>query len=809
MLALGFIFLSLGGLPLLQIPSRIANPLLVAGRIALLLGALSFMGRQVKLGWISAIFFTFLGSYYTFMFVHPSIVGRTITVSATICLYSVMTAHALLAKGTGPRSASSRFTAGVFLAHGTFLAALVLYTLLAKPIATYASFAPIQIAAFIVPTITSTLWTFGFILMVNQRLILENAEEHRNLQRIFNTSPDAASITRLSDGLVVDVNQGFLAMSGYTREEVLGNSTLSMKIWHHPEDRETFLWELVATGGCENREFLFDHKEGKSLVGLLSAKIISINQAPHIISVVRDISERKRMEAALRESEETYRSILNASPDDITITDLEGRLLMVSPVANAMFGYEPGEGDGMRIQQFIVPEDLPRAMANIQKMLEGGNQGTNEYRGIRKDGSSFDIEVNSGLVHTGDRPSRMVFIVRDITTRRRAEQERAELEARNRQLQKSESLGRMAGAIAHHFNNQLQSVLVNLELLSELPKGSDPTPRLAGAKWATERAAEVSRLMLSYLGQTSHKQEPCALSDLCRGSLAVIQNTLPGSVTLQVDLPTPGPYVLANLSELQQVLSNLIANAAESLGDQPGNLLVRLSSVDTTQLPLGRSFPVDWRPEAPGYACLEVIDTGCGIAESEFDKLFDPFFSTKFIGRGLGLSVVLGIVQAHGGSVLVESQPGQGSSFKVLLPLEAASTSASVATNQDPGTLEAWGAVLLVDDDPVLLESTGALIEHLGFQLLTAMDGVEALELYPLHRERIRCVITDLTMPRMDGWATLAALRKLDPDLPVILASGYSQTEVLASLQSERPQVFLGKPYGRQQLMEALAKVLS
>ena len=239
--------------------------------------------------------------------------------------------------------------------------------------------------------------------------------------------------------------------------------------------------------------------------------------------LAREIAERKQADEALQRSEERYRSIVHASPDDITITDREGRILIVSPAAFTIFGYEQGdEFLGHPLTDYIIPEDRDRAMAQIALKRQGVMTGPTEYRGLRKDGSTFDIEVNSEFIRDAEgSPTGMVVIVRDITERKQAEAERGKLEAQNRQLQKAESLGRMAGAIAHHFNNQLRAVMGNLEMaMMELaPGGESSRKSLTEAMKASNKAAEVSGLMLTYLGQTPGKREPLDLSEACRRSL--------------------------------------------------------------------------------------------------------------------------------------------------------------------------------------------------------------------------------------------------------------------------------------------------
>lgn len=809
-MALGFIFLPIGTLGHPALVSRIGNPLLVLGRIGLLIGICRFVDRRISPWILGSFFLAFLALYYFFMFGWDSISGRTVVVSAAIAALSVAAAYHLLFKSHRSFSGAAAFTGSIFLLHGGYLVAVTGYTLFSKPIQAYADYSAIQMAAFIIPAVTSTLCTFGFILMVNQRLSSDHIEEKENLRKVFNTSPDAALITRLSDGVILDANLGFSGLSGYERSAIIGTSVRDLDLWCDPSDRVRLMAEVARTGHCENIESVYRRKGGGLLVGMTSARTLTIGDQPHLVSVTRDITGKRLAEEALKESEETYRSILRASPDDITITDLEGRILLVSPAASRMFGYEPGDEVGRSLLDFVAPEDQEWARSNVERLLQGSIKGPNAYRGIRKDGSSIEIEVNSGLIHgIHGQPVKMVFIVRDITERRKAEAEREELASRTRQLQKAESLGRMAGAVAHHFNNQLQSVMGNLELMS------DTAMDLAGSRWltrarqATERAAEVSRNMLAYLGQASRDQEPRFLSELCRASLPIIQGSLPEFVAIEAKLPEPGPVIRVDATQFQQVLTNLVTNAWEATTGTRGSIRIALTTCLAADIPETHRFPVDWLPQAPSYACLEVADTGCGIAAADIEKLFDPFFSTKFSGRGLGLSVVLGIVQAHGGALTVESRKDQGSTFRVFLPVCAGTQPDATAAEPRPAGHEGGGTILLVDDDEYLLMATGAIIERMGYTLLTARDGVEAVDVFRQHRAEIRCVITDLTMPRMDGWETLAALHELDPALPVIMASGYDKAQVMSGAHPHRPHAFLGKPYGLQALRETLDQVLA
>ena len=524
-------------------------------------------------------------------------------------------------------------------------------------------------------------------------------------------------------------------------------------------------------------------------------------------STNRDITLRKQAQQALRESEARNRGLISAIPDLIFLNRRNGDYLDLHASEPSLL-LVPRES----ILQGNNKDFLPRPLAEefleaFGRALEG-----NEVQEVR-----YSLDLPLGERHFEARVApcegdTVITIVRDITERQQQEAALAELEAKHHQLQKAESLGLMAGSIAHLFNNKLQVVLGNLDLLSALPRGADPSRYLAMARLASEKAAAVSRQMLVYLGNTPTERTLLSLGELCTISLPLLQQALPGGVKLEWAGPEPGPVIQANAEQLQRVLTNLVTNAGEALeaagGATAGCVRLRLSTCPVAALPTAHRFPVDWQPQGPDFACLEVADAGVGIPSADIEKLFDPFFSTKFTGRGLGLPVVLGIVQAHGGVLTVESEPGQGSVFRAYFPVSTEALPSRVEPAKAAPAAMGGGTLLLVDDDELLRDSACELIGLLGFTVLTAKDGVEALEVFRQHQAEIRCVLTDLTMPRLDGWGLLAALRQLDPNLPVILASGYDKAQVLAGNHSDRPQAFLSKPFDLQQLRDALGQAL-
>jgi len=405
-----------------------------------------------------------------------------------------------------------------------------------------------------------------------------------------------------------------------------------------------------------------------------------------------------------------------------------------------------------------------------------------------------------------------------IVARKQAEAEKEKFEAQNRQLQKTESLSRMAAAIAHHFNNQLGVVIGNLEMaIDEQPKGSPTSRSLTSAMQAAWKSADMSGLMLTYLGQTHDEVEPIDLSYSCSKIMPVLKAAMPGNVILKTNFSTPGPVISTNNDYIQQILTNLITNAWEALGKNKGTISVSVETVFAAQIPAGRLRPINWQSQNNTYACLEVTDNGCGIATKDIEQLFDPFFSTKFTGRGMGLAVVFGLVKVHNGGVTVDSKPGNGSTFRIFFPvLEEVLPQNQTAENDRDVTIYSpsynkfveGGKVLLVEDEATLRTMAALMLNRLGFSALEAKDGIEALEVFGQHESEIKFVLTDQTMPRMNGWETLTALRKLQPDIPVILASGYDLAHVMEGDHPEMPQAFLAKPYNLKGLSNAIKQAL-
>jgi signal transduction histidine kinase/ActR/RegA family two-component response regulator len=435
------------------------------------------------------------------------------------------------------------------------------------------------------------------------------------------------------------------------------------------------------------------------------------------------------------------------------------------------------------------------------------------------DGTKINLEVFGSPIRDNEGniwASLVTF--QDITARKQAEADKAELQAQNRQLQKTDSLSRMAAAIAHHFNNQLGVVIGNLEMaIDEHPKGAPPDKSLTAAMQAAWKSADMSRLMLTYLGQSRDKVEPLDISYCCRKILPILKAAMPGNVILETDFSSPGPVINSNIDYMQQILTNLITNAWEAIGKNTGTITLSVKTVSPAEIPTAQRHPINWQLQDSAYACLEVTDTGCGVDDKHIEQLFDPFFTDKFTGRGMGLAVVLGLAKVHDGVVTVESKPGRGSTFNVFFPLseealmqpQTAENDSDIAiSSPSPEKFEEGGTVLLIEDEEPLRKMVAIMLKRLGFTVLEAKDGIEALEVFGKHQSEIKFVLSDLTMPRMNGWEALTELRKLQPDIPVILASGYDKAHVMAGDHPQLPQAFLAKPYNLKALSNAISQAI-
>jgi two-component system, cell cycle sensor histidine kinase and response regulator CckA len=529
----------------------------------------------------------------------------------------------------------------------------------------------------------------------------------------------------------------------------------------------------------------------------------------HQIEIEMQNEELRRTQHELEASRERYFQLYDLAPVAYLTIGEGGRILEVNLTAVSLLGQDRSDLVGRPFTRFIQPESQDTFYRHRKTLVETGSTQTCELEMLRAEGTAFVGRVAStaAIGPGGERVSRV--IVSDVTELRAEEARRLKLENRLHQAEKGESLGRMAGAISHHFNNLLSVVIGNLELvLSDLPPPAERDGPLDDALSAARSAAQVSGMLLSYVGQADEEQAPRDLSEIIGQSLPILRATLPSGRGLEGDLPSPGPTVNLSVGQIRKVLENLVTNAWEAAGADNDAITVSVREVSAGAVPTIDRFPPGWSPTKGRYAVLSVTDRGSGIDRRHVEQIFDPFFSGKEYGRGLGLSVALGAVKAHDGAIAVIHPPGGGTTMEVYLPVadDAAIVEVAPRAPAPPRTTER--VVLLVDDEAMLRAVGRRMLSRLGYEVLTAGDGIEALDVFDEHLDRITCVVCDLTMPRMTGWETLKALRERRPGLPVVLTSGFDETYAMAGDHPERPQVFMSKPWSGARPQAAIERAI-
>ena len=581
----------------------------------------------------------------------------------------------------------------------------------------------------------------------------------------------------------------------------------------HPDDREKmskFLGD-VLTGGKAEAEVRVLTKEGKvrwlHVYGQPKGEGNDHRRSEFIIAA-KDITERKEAEKALLRSERKYRDLFESSKDGIIMTDIKGNILDANKAYLDMLGYEKDEILKLTIQQ-LTPEKWHEMEKEIieNQLLTRGYSDEYEKEYIRKDGTIFPISIKVWLVKDDHgQPIGEWGFIRDITERKRVEEKSVRLEAQLHQASKMEALGTLAGGIAHDFNNILGAIIGNAELMEmfDLPEDSPLCNNLDEIIWAGYRAKELIGRILAFSRQKELKREPMQLGPIVQEALNLLRATLPTTIEIRQHIEKENGNVLTDPSQIHQVLINLCTNAADAMRKKGGLLKVELTEVELDAQAADRFLDLEPGP----YVRLLVSDTGRGMKREVMGRIFDPYFSTKKErGTGLGLPVVHGIVKGLGGAIEVRSEEGKGSVFELLFPSQK-EEAFELQTEKLGPVPRGNECILFVDDEKTLVDTGKGILEYLGYEVITRTNGIEALEAFRAHPDRFDLVITDMTMPSMTGVELTKEIMKIQPDIPIILCTGYSEM-----ISEDRAKVigireFLLKPLGVRDLAEIVRKAL-
>lgn len=531
------------------------------------------------------------------------------------------------------------------------------------------------------------------------------------------------------------------------------------------------------------------------------------------MNINRMLGDLQKAEQSLRDNERQYRALFESAGAAIIV--MKGQSVAdCNPSALALLGVAREQIIGQPFGRFLPPvqADGQESRGAWNTLAEKvGREGASvvEWRCRRLDGSVVEVELSLSSVSMGPEVL-MQLVLRDLTLRQQAEAEKKQLQQQMMRGQKLESLGTLAGGIAHDFNNLLVAVMGNADFaLHEMKASSPGYAFFQEIKKAAARASDLTSQLLAYSGQTQFVVQVVDLNVLIPEMASLLRSSISKKANVLYDLAVTTPCVDVDVTQFRQVLINLVTNASDAIGDKPGTITIRTGIIGVDRSYLSHTYMSEGLAEG-AYAFFEVSDTGCGMDAEVKGRIFDPFFSTKANGRGLGLAAVQGIVRGLHGAINVSSEPGRGSAFRVLLPLSK--NDLAKLPESDELDLDAWrasGTVLVADDEEAMRSICRMILEQIGFQVITAANGQEAVDMFREHSDSVVAVLLDLTMPELGGEQAFEQLLRIRPDVKVILCSGYNETEACSHFTDKKPVGFVQKPFEYKALVSQLKRVVT
>ncbi len=649
-------------------------------------------------------------------------------------------------------------------------------------------------------------------------------ESERRLRQIIEFLPDATFVID-TEGRVTAWNNAMQALTGIRASEILGKSGYLYAVPFYGKPRPVLI-DLVITKDKEvslsypsfyreeNRLFSevyipdFMGRGPTWLWATASPLYDPDGQIVGAIESIRDITRHKQVEEALRESQERYRGLVATLPQAVFEADANGSIQYVNDIAFEMFGYDskdffPGK---YNILEMIAPEDHERVQANTRILFSTGKSPSAEYLALRKDGSKFPVQTYSTRIINDEAPIGIRGIIVDITERKRAEKEQEKLQAQLTQAQKMESMGRLAGGVAHDFNNML-SVIIGQAEIAMMQMGIEKHlySQLKEIKEAAKRSADLVRQLLAFARKQTIAPKVLNLNDTVEGMLKIIQRLIGENIQL---LWQPGENlwkINMDPTQIDQILANLCVNARDAIVGT-GKVAIETGNVTLDEDCCGLLLEA-----VPGdYVLLAVQDEGCGMSEETLNQLFDPFFTTKGVGKGtgLGLPMVYGIVRQNKGFINVYSEPGKGTAFKIYIPRHLGEDEKEHAPDVDRSMTGGNETVLLVEDEQMLLQMGMEMLKKLGYKVLAAGSPSEAVKIAEEHKNDIHLLITDVIMPEMNGKQLADKLLSLYPNLKLLFMSGYT-ADVISYHGVLSPGVqFIQKPFSTKDIAAKVREVL-
>ncbi|HBG21168.1 MAG TPA: hypothetical protein DDY32_18350 [Desulfobulbaceae bacterium] len=609
-------------------------------------------------------------------------------------------------------------------------------------------------------------------------------------------------------GRFVRINQKYCDIVGYSPEEM---ENLNSQTITHPDDLPLDLAQMERLKTEQIHEFSMEKRYIRKHGGIVWVMLTvspmwaeSTKPTCHI-AIVQDISKRKQAERLVYENEERLRAVLEQSPIGIALSR-DGIRLDANRAFLLMFGYEEvAELKGKPLLNQIAPHCRPEMRSRVEKRTQGENvENMYETFGLRKDGTEFPVLVSATIIHLPDGPATVSFYT-DLTAQKQAEQERHSLQAQLAQAQKMEAIGTLAGGIAHDFNNILGAVLGYAEVArEECPSGSQVAQDLDQVILAGTRAKDLVKQILAFSRQAETEKIPLLPASIVKETIKLLRSSLPSTIDIRQNIDGQTAPILADPTQIHQILINLCTNAFHAMEERGGILTISLTNIRLTEEELAAAPHLQ-----PGlFVRLSVSDTGGGITPEIKNRIFDPYFTTKEIGKGtgMGLAIVHGIAKSYGGFIDCDSNLGQGTTFRVTLPALKEQAISEVKTNASvPVGKE---RILFIDDESMLAEMSRTMLARLGYTVTVRTDSLEALNTFRQAPEAFDLVITDQTMPHMTGIELARTMLQIRPQLPIILCTGYSNLISEDKVKATGIRGFALKPLTRKNIAELIRQVL-
>jgi len=635
----------------------------------------------------------------------------------------------------------------------------------------------------------------------------------RESEELFRTAlekaPDGVYMNDL-EGNFLYGNRKAEEIIGYRREELIGRNFLDFNLIAEGSlGRAAELLQANIEGRSTGPdEIEISRKDGSNILVEINTNVIHLGGQVNVLAFVRDITFRKKAEDALRESDERFRLLFNNINDAVFLhyaqnpDGLPGKFIEVNDIACNRLGYSRDELLKMRPPDIDKPDNV-KATPSILEKLNREKQITWEGAHVTKDGRIIPVEINNRLIDFQGIPA-ILSTARDITDRKQAQEEKAKLEKRLLQSQKMEAIGTLAGGIAHDFNNILAVIIGYAELARDRNQQEKKGQYLQEVLMGAERARNLVKQILTFSRQDEHEKNPLDIKILLKEAVKFLRASIPATVEIQQDITKEDCNIMADPTQMHQVIMNLCTNAAHAMKQIGGILKIELTILELAE------GEIPHYPELqPGhYVKLTVGDTGHGIDPDNVEKIFDPFFTTKSVdeGTGLGLSVVYGIVKSHNGVINVYSEPEQGATFNVFLPriIHEAVTIENISGAIIGGTER----ILFVDDEPSLVDIGMRTLSSLGYDVTGVLSSVEAMNLFSAKPQSFDLVITDMTLPKMNGIALSRKIKKIRPDIPIILCSGVRESDTESQAKSLGIKAYITKPLTKRELVRVIREVL-